>query len=116
MKEQARSEALDVAASDPPAVVLLDLGLPDMEGLEVCRQLRSWSDVPILILSARFDEMEKVRALELGADDYLTKPFGIHELVARIRVALRRSERREARPTVMAVDDLRIDLANRQVT
>ncbi len=109
-------EGLDIAACDPPRVVLLDLGLPDVDGLEVCRQLREWSNVPILILSARYDEMEKVRALDLGADDYLTKPFGIHELLARIRVALRRAEGRRAAPSVIAVDELRIDLAHRRVT
>ncbi len=109
-------EGLDVAATDPPAVVVLDLGLPDMDGLEVCRELRQWSDVPILILSARYDEMEKVRALDLGADDYLTKPFGTQELLARIRVALRRMERRQATPALIAAGDLRIDLARRQVT
>src|SRR5690349_20040432 len=87
-------EGIDAAAADPPAVVILDLGLPDMDGLEVCRQLRSWSEVPIIILSARYDEAEKVRALDLGADDYLTKPVGTQELLARIRVALRRSEQR----------------------
>jgi two-component system KDP operon response regulator KdpE len=108
-------EGLDIAASDPPSVVLLDLGLPDLDGLHVCRELRSWSDVPILILSARYDEMEKVRALDLGADDYLTKPFGTHELLARIRVALRRGERQQPAPVVIAVHDLRIDLARRQV-
>src|SRR5688500_2875212 len=64
-------EGLDVVASDPPAVVILDLGLPDMDGLEVCRQIRSWNDVPILVLSARYNDIEKVRALDLGADDYL---------------------------------------------
>src|SRR3712207_121883 len=66
-------EGLDVTASDPADVVVLDLGLPDIDGLELCRQIREWSEVPILILSARYDEMEKVRALDLGADDYLTK-------------------------------------------
>src|SRR5437773_4625380 len=78
-------EGLDLAAADPPAVVILDLGLPDMDGLEVCDQLRSWSDAPIIVVSARGDELEKVHALDRGADDYLTKPVGIHELLARIR-------------------------------
>ena len=109
-------EGIDAAAADPPAVVVLDLGLPDMDGLEVCRQLRSWSEVPIIILSARYDEAEKVRALDLGADDYLTKPFGTQELLARIRVALRRSERRVSSPAVVGAGDVRIDLARRQVT
>ena len=109
-------EGLDVAASDPPAVVVLDLALPDMDGLEVCRELRRWTELPILILSARFDEMEKVRALDLGADDYLTKPFGVQELLARIRVALRRAERQHVSPALIVVGELRIDLARRQVT
>ena len=109
-------EGLDVAATDPPALVLLDLGLPDIDGLEVCRELRTWTAVPILILSARFDEMEKVRALDLGADDYLTKPFGAQELLARIRVALRRMEGRQTTSSLIAVGDLSIDLARRLVT
>ena len=86
-----------------------------MDGLDVCRELRSWSEVPILILSARYDEMEKVRALDVGADDYLTKPFGTQELLARIRVALRRAERRQTFSPLIATGELRIDLARRQV-
>ncbi|MFL5800551.1 MAG: response regulator, partial [Roseiflexaceae bacterium] len=78
-------EGLDIAAADPPAVVILDLGLPDMDGLEVCLQLRGWSTSPIIVVSASDDEMEKVRALDLGADDYLTKPIRIPELLARVR-------------------------------
>ncbi|HEU5103936.1 MAG TPA: response regulator transcription factor [Roseiflexaceae bacterium] len=109
-------EGLDLIAGDPAAVVILDLGLPDMEGLDVCRQLRSWTQVPILVLSARDQEMQKVQALDLGADDYLTKPFSTHELLARIRVALRHSERREAALAQLAFGDLRIDLARRRVT
>lgn len=109
-------EGLDVAATDPPALVLLDLGLPDTDGLEVCRELRTWTAIPILILSARFDEMEKVRALDLGADDYLTKPFGTQELLARIRVALRRMEGRQTTSPLIVVGDLSIDLARRLVT
>ena len=109
-------EGIDVAATDPPAIVILDLGLPDTDGLEVCRELRQWSEVPILILSARYDEMEKVRALDLGADDYLTKPFGTQELLARIRVALRRADRHHTVPPLIVAGDLRIDLARRQVT
>jgi two-component system KDP operon response regulator KdpE len=84
-------EGLALAASRVPEVVLLDLGLPDMEGLEVIQQLRSWSKVPIIILSARGQERDKVANLDAGADDYLTKPFGVGELLARIRVALRKS-------------------------
>src|SRR5262249_47863734 len=99
---------LHVARGGPAAVVLLGLSLPDIDGVEVCRQLRSWSDVPILVLSARDQETEKVRALDLGADDYLTKPFSTHELLARIRVALRHAERRQVTLAQIAVGDLRI--------
>jgi two-component system, OmpR family, KDP operon response regulator KdpE len=109
-------EGLDIAAGDPAAVVILDLSLPDTDGVEVCRQLRSWSDVPILVLSARDQETEKVRALDLGADDYLTKPFSTHELLARIRVALRHAERRQVTLAQIAIGDLRIDLARRRVS
>jgi len=84
-------EGLALAASRVPEVVLLDLGLPDMEGLEVIKQLRTWSSVPIIILSARGQERDKVANLDAGADDYLTKPFGVGELLARMRVALRKS-------------------------
>ncbi|MHB9074920.1 MAG: response regulator [Desulfobaccales bacterium] len=84
-------EGLALAASRVPEVVLLDLGLPDMEGIEVIHQLRTWSSVPIIILSARGQERDKVANLDAGADDYLTKPFGVGELLARMRVALRKS-------------------------
>ncbi len=84
-------EGLALAAARVPEVVLLDLGLPDTEGLEVIKQLRAWSRVPIIILSARGQERDKVANLDAGADDYLTKPFGVGELIARIRVALRKS-------------------------
>lgn len=83
------SEALTISASHCPDLILLDLGLPDMDGLEVLKTIRSWSDVPIIIISARTQEREKVEALDLGADDYITKPFGTSELLARIRTALR---------------------------
>jgi len=109
-------EGLDLAASDPVAVVILDLGLPDMDGGEVCRQLRSWNNVPIIVLSARDQEMEKVRALDLGADDYLIKPFSTHELLARIRVALRHADLRQVSLAQIVVGDLQIDLARRHVT
>lgn len=84
-------EGLALAASRVPDVVLLDLGLPDMEGIEVIKQLRGWSGVPIIVLSARGQERDKVANLDAGADDYLTKPFGVGELIARMRVALRRA-------------------------
>jgi two-component system KDP operon response regulator KdpE len=99
-----------------PDLVILDLGLPDQDGLEVIRQLREWSHVPIIVLSARGQESDKVAALDAGADDYLTKPFGVSELLARIRVALRHSARsgEEGEPT-FTVQNLRVDLARRQV-
>ena len=86
-------EALPIITSQCPDLILLDLGLPDMDGLEIIRQVRTWSSVPIIVLSARTQEQEKVRALDLGADDYLTKPIGTSELLARIRTALRHSNR-----------------------
>ena len=86
-------EALPIITSQCPDLILLDLGLPDMDGMEIIRQVRTWSSVPIIVLSARTQEQEKVRALDLGADDYLTKPIGNSELLARIRTALRHSNR-----------------------
>lgn len=103
-------------ANRNPEVVLLDLGLPDMDGIEVTRQLREWSQVPIIVLSARGREQDKVDALDAGADDYLTKPFGVGELFARIRVALRHTRRDEPDDPVVVVGDLRVDLSLRQVT
>ena len=86
-------DALSIITSQCPDLILLDLGLPDMDGMEIIRQVRTWSSVPIIVLSARTQEQEKVRALDLGADDYLTKPIGTSELLARIRTALRHSNR-----------------------
>ncbi|MGH2541782.1 MAG: response regulator [Ardenticatenaceae bacterium] len=108
---------LDQAALQQPSLLILDLGLPDMDGLEVTRQLREWSEIPIIILSARGQERDKVAALDLGADDYLTKPFGVGELLARIRVALRHAERASSEPTppVFITGALRVDLGHRQV-
>ncbi len=85
-------EALPIITSQCPDLILLDLGLPDMDGMEIIRQVRTWSSIPIIVLSARTQEQEKVRALDLGADDYLTKPIGTSELLARIRTALRHSK------------------------
>ncbi len=110
-------EGLAQAASRNPDVILLDLGLPDSDGLEVTRQLREWTSTPIIVLSARGREQDKVRALDLGADDYLTKPFGVEELLARIRVALRHASLPPGAPPdpVFTAGDLRVDLAQRQV-
>ena len=91
--EHTGKEALPIITSQCPDLILLDLGLPDMDGMEIIRQVRTWSSVPIIVLSARTQEQEKVRALDLGADDYLTKPIGTSELLARIRTALRHSNR-----------------------
>jgi two-component system KDP operon response regulator KdpE len=106
--------ALAVAASDPPDVVVLDLGLPDMDGTEVIEGLRGWSQAPIIVLSARAGQGDKVVSLDAGADDYITKPFGMDELLARLRAALRRSG---ADPDAPAVETnrFRIDLAAREV-
>ena len=100
-----------------PALILLDLGLPDIDGLEITHQVRGWSEVPIIVLSARGQENDKIAALDAGADDYLTKPFGVGELLARIRVALRHAVRttQEQSDPVFVVGDLRVDLARRQV-
>ena len=109
--------ALDMAATWRPDVILLDLGLPKIDGLEVCRQVREWSHVPIIVLTVRDAEEEKVNALDAGADDYLTKPFGTDELLARIRVALRHAARAAgpAEP-LLRFGNLAIDLARRRVT
>jgi two-component system KDP operon response regulator KdpE len=108
-------EALDLAASTPPDAVVLDLMLPGMSGLEVCRGLRAWSQVPIIVLSAKGEERDKVEALDLGADDYLTKPFGMDELLARIRVALRRVGE-PAPPPILEIGEVLLDQARRVVT
>jgi two-component system KDP operon response regulator KdpE len=107
-------EALDAAAVRSPDAAIIDLVLPDGDGVEVCAQLRSWSEMPILVLSAVGEEEQKVRALEAGADDYVTKPFGSRELVARLRAAMRRAPGGEEEPTVEA-GGLRVDLAARSV-
>jgi two-component system KDP operon response regulator KdpE len=110
-------EGLAHAAGRNPDVILLDLGLPDTDGLEVTRQLREWTRTPIIVLSARGREQDKVAALDLGADDYLTKPFGVEELLARIRVALRHASLGpgDVSEPVFEVGELKVDLAQRQV-
>jgi two-component system KDP operon response regulator KdpE len=103
-------EALDAVAVNPPDAAIIDLILPDGDGVEVCRSIREWSEMPILVLSAVGEEEQKVRALEAGADDYVTKPFGPRELVARLKAALRRAGDDADEPAVTA-GDLNIDLA-----
>lgn len=110
------TEALSMASTRSPDLIILDLGLPDMDGKEVIARLRGWSSLPVIILSARDREAEKIAALDLGADDYVEKPFGIGELAARIRSALRHSRKSEALTETVQSDDLRIDLAHRLVT
>jgi len=108
-------EALRLAATLKPDVVILDLGLPDPDGFAVLERLREWSDVPVIILSVRSRESEKVKALELGADDYVTKPFGMAEFLARIRAALRRRQP-GAVPAIFKVDGFEFDPVHRKVT
>ncbi|MFA6133093.1 MAG: response regulator [Phycisphaerae bacterium] len=111
-------EALKLATQQPPDLVILDLGLPDVDGLEVIRQLRQWATMPIIIVSARGQEKDKVAALDAGADDYLTKPFGVGELLARIRVALRHAVTLAAgrgESSQFRVGQLHVDLAARRV-
>ena len=108
------AEALDKAALRPPHAAIIDLVLPDGDGIEVCRQLREWSAMPIIVLSALGEEEQKVRALEAGADDYVTKPFGARELVARLQAALRRASPEPDEP-VLRADGLEIDAAAHRV-
>ena len=108
------SQALDLAAVHPPEAAIVDLVLPDVDGIAVTRTLREWSEMPILVLSAVGEEEQKVKALEAGADDYITKPFGARELVARLNAALRRAARGEGEPRIEA-EGLEIDLAARVV-
>lgn len=109
------AEALDLAARSNPDLVLLDLSLPDLDGLEVIRGLRGWSDMPVVILSARDAQWDKVDALDAGADDYVTKPFGMDELLARIRATLRRSGSQPSQP-VVETSSFRVDLAAKKAT
>jgi len=111
------AEALALATAEAPELVLLDLGLPDGDGIDLTRRIRGWSRMPIIVLSARGAEADKIEALDAGADDYLTKPFSVNELLARMRVALRHAAQlgQTAEP-VVEVGSLRIDLARRLVT
>ncbi|MGV1831815.1 response regulator [Agrobacterium vitis] len=109
-------QALALVATAVPDLLILDLGLPDMDGKEVIAQLRHWNPIPIIVLSARDREVEKIAALDLGADDYLEKPFGIGELTARIRVALRHKPQAEPAPSIIRSGELVIDIDHRLVT
>ncbi len=111
-------EAIDRLALSPPDAVVLDLGLPDLDGVDVCRRVRQWSDVPVIVLSADGDEQRKVAALDAGADDYVTKPFGMAELQARLRAALRHGARRRGDPDPASVEigPLHVDLAHHTVS
>lgn len=110
------AEAIKRIAADSPDIVILDLGLPDGDGKEVIRSVREWSDVPIVVLSAREREVEKIEALDLGADDFVNKPFGVGELLARMRTALRHRMERVAETPVLQVDDIEIDSLRHRVT
>ena len=107
-------EALSKAATEKPDIIILDIGLPDIDGIEVTRSLREWTQIPIIILSVRGSEKDKIAALDLGADDYLTKPFVVGELLARIRAALRRSVKTAGGPS-FKTGDLEVDLERRLV-
>lgn len=110
-------EGLDAAAARPPDLVILDLGLPDIDGIDVCRRLREWSQVPVIVLSAHGDDEAKVRALDEGADDYVTKPFSIPELLARMRVSLRHAAGlAEQQASVMRFGEVELDFNRRIVT
>ena len=108
-------EGLALAAAHTPNLVVLDLGLPDLEGTEVIRRLRSWTDVPVIVLSVREGRSDKIEALDAGADDYVTKPFDVEELLARMRAALRRTDADMASEPEIRYGDLRVDLGRRLV-
>jgi two-component system, OmpR family, KDP operon response regulator KdpE len=110
------AEAIKRVAADSPDIVLLDLGLPDGDGKDVIRRTREWSDVPIIVLSARERETEKIESLDLGADDYVNKPFNVGELMARMRTALRHRMQRKAEPPILRIGDLEIDAVRHRVT
>lgn len=110
---EASGPALVQLGTDPPDLLILDLMLPDLDGLSLLRELRAWSDLPVIVLSARGEEATKIEALDLGADDYLTKPFGIGELLARVRALLRRGK--EIPQPIVDIGEIRIDLANHRV-
>ena len=108
-------QAIDLAAAESPALMILDLGLPDMPGIDVCREIRRWSAAPIIVLSARHADTEKVALLDAGADDYLTKPFSTIELLARVRVQLRRSQSASPNESIVTFGAVSVDLQRRRV-
>ena len=115
LEAQTISSGTQVAAKDKPDLVILDLGLPDGDGISFIQNYRSWSSNPILVLSARMQEHEKVKALDAGADDYLTKPFGTAELMARMRVLLRRQSKKDTNTPIFNFGDVKVDLSLRKV-
>jgi two-component system KDP operon response regulator KdpE len=112
---QSGRQGLTEAATRKPDLIILDLGLPDLDGVDFIRDLRGWSSLPVIVLSARTDETDKIAALDAGADDYLTKPFGVGELLARVRAALRRGATGTGGEPLVVFGDVRLDLANRNV-
>lgn len=110
------AEAVKQIAAEAPDIVLLDLGLPDGDGKDVIRRVREWSDVPIVVLSARDREIEKIESLDLGADDYVNKPFNVGELMARMRTALRHRMQRKAETPILRVGDIEVDAVRHRVT
>ena len=108
-------EGLHLSASLCPDIILLDLGLPDLDGMDVIKQLRDWGSTPIIVISARSHEQEKAKALDLGADDYITKPFGMMEFIARVRAVLRRAGKEEKENDVLETGDLQIQVKQHQV-
>lgn len=111
-------QALQMLEAELPDLVVLDIMMPEMDGLEVCRRLREWSQIPVIMLSARDDESDKVNCLDLGADDYITKPFGKDEFIARVRAVMRRAEAASPTPTIPSIKsgDLEINFSKRKVT
>jgi two-component system KDP operon response regulator KdpE len=112
---QSGRQGLTEAATRKPDLIILDLGLPDLDGVDFIRDLRGWSSLPVIVLSARTDETDKIAALDAGADDYLTKPFGVGELLARVRAAMRRGATGTGGEPLVVFGDVRLDLANRNV-
>jgi len=115
LEAETAADGITQASTRSPDLILLDLGLPDQDGLVVTQRLREWTKTPLIVISARGREEDKIQALDAGADDYLTKPFGVGELLARIRVALRNAARGELGTSQFAVGELKVDLARRQV-